>query len=72
MAISPAAGAVSIEDLRLFSVEDFDRMVEVGILGDEERVELLEGHRRGDRLVVPAFPDVTLTVEEILGPALGS
>ena len=25
-------------------------------------------HRRGDRLVVPGFPDVTLTVDEILGP----
>lgn len=43
MAISLASAAVSIEDLRRFSVEEFDRLVEVGIVGDEERVELLEG-----------------------------
>ncbi|MGH7332539.1 MAG: Uma2 family endonuclease [Candidatus Rokuibacteriota bacterium] len=43
MAISLGTAAVSIEDLRRFSVAEFDRLVEVGILGDEERVELLEG-----------------------------
>lgn len=25
-------------------------------------------HRRGDRLTVPGFPDVTLAVDEVLGP----
>lgn len=43
VAISLASAVVSIEDLRRFTVEEFDRLVEVGILGDEERVELLEG-----------------------------
>ena len=43
MAISLGSAAVSIDDLRPFSVEEFDRLVEMGILGDEERVELLEG-----------------------------
>jgi Uma2 family endonuclease len=43
MAISLGSAGVSIDDLRPFSVEEFDRLVEMGILGDEERVELLEG-----------------------------
>ena len=35
---------MQIEALRRpFSVEDYDRMVEVGILGKEDRVELIEG-----------------------------
>jgi Uma2 family endonuclease len=29
--------------LRLFTVEEYDRMIESGILGEDERVELLEG-----------------------------
>jgi Uma2 family endonuclease len=30
-------------ELRLFTVEEYDRMIEAGILGEDERVELLEG-----------------------------
>ncbi|HEV7857883.1 MAG TPA: Uma2 family endonuclease [Pyrinomonadaceae bacterium] len=30
-------------ELRLFTVEEYDRMIEAGILGADERVELLEG-----------------------------
>jgi Uma2 family endonuclease len=43
MAISISSAVVPIEDLRRFTPEEFDRMVELGIVGDEERVELLEG-----------------------------
>ena len=43
MAISVSSAVVSIEELRRFTTDEFDRLVEVGILGDEERVELLEG-----------------------------
>ena len=30
-------------ELRLFTVEEYDRMMEAGILAEDERVELLEG-----------------------------
>ncbi len=32
-----------VPELRLFTVEEYDRMIETGILGEDERVELLEG-----------------------------
>lgn len=43
MAILAAASHLSVEDVRRFTVEEFDRLVELCILSDEERVELLEG-----------------------------
>ena len=50
MATLVRAPGVSVSDIRPFSVEEFDRMVETGILTDEERVELLEG------MLVPMTP----------------
>ena len=41
---------LTIEDVRHFTVEEFDRLVETGILTDEERVELLEG------MLIPMMP----------------
>ena len=42
----------------------------VGARPGPDGYALITVHPRGDRLVVPGFPDVTLTVEEILGPPL--
>jgi Uma2 family endonuclease len=35
--------ATDIERLRKFSADEYRRMVEVGIFGDDERLELIEG-----------------------------
>jgi Uma2 family endonuclease len=43
MATSLATSGVSVEDLRRFTVEEYKRLGELGIIGDEERVELLDG-----------------------------
>src|SRR3982751_4737539 len=32
-----------LPELRLFTVDEYERMIEVGLLGEDERVELLEG-----------------------------
>lgn len=32
-----------LPELRLFTVEEYDKLIEAGILGEDERVELLEG-----------------------------
>lgn len=50
MATLVRAPGVSVSDIRPFTVEEFDRMVETGILTDEERLELLEG------MLVPMTP----------------
>jgi hypothetical protein len=68
---------------RRFSVEEYYRMAEVGILRPEERVELIEGEivamspigfrhalcvaELSNRPL--AFPDVVLVVDEVLPPA---
>lgn len=47
---------------------------EVAIVGREPGstgYRAVTHHRRGDGLVVPGFPDVTLTAGEILGPPAG-
>lgn len=43
MTVSTTAANLTLESLHHFTVEEFDRMLETGILTDEERVELLEG-----------------------------
>jgi Uma2 family endonuclease len=43
MPTSLATSGVSVEDLRRFTVEEYKRLGELGIIGDEERVELLDG-----------------------------
>ncbi len=44
MAITQEAQALTVADVRRFSVEEFDRMVAAGVFDDEdERIELLEG-----------------------------
>lgn len=50
MATSVSSLGVTVEEVRRFTVEEFDRLVELGILTDEERVELLEG------ILVPMTP----------------
>jgi Uma2 family endonuclease len=70
MALSLATGAVSIEDLRPFSVEEFDRMVEVGILGDEERVELLEGVLVAMTPIGDGHAACVMRLTELLAPRL--
>lgn len=37
------ASEFPVSDMHIFTVDDLDRMFEVGILGPDERVELLEG-----------------------------
>jgi Uma2 family endonuclease len=51
---------------RLFTVDEYHRMGEAGILGDDERVELIEGVTRlGDRAVIsPQNPVVILPRSE--------
>lgn len=50
MAAGVHAPAFTVEDVRRFTGEEFDRMVALGILTDEERVELLDG------VLVPMTP----------------
>jgi Uma2 family endonuclease len=44
---SPGAGGRADDDQklaeRLFTVEEYDRMIEMGILDEDERIELIEG-----------------------------
>jgi Uma2 family endonuclease len=43
MVMAPPIAGLIVDDVGLLTVEQFDRMVEGGILTDEDRVELLEG-----------------------------
>lgn len=43
MGIALSFATVSIDDLRKFSVEEFDRLLEAEIFDEDERVELLDG-----------------------------
>jgi Uma2 family endonuclease len=66
---------------RTFNVEDYHRMAEAGILGDDDRGELIEGEivqmapsyswttraRRGERARSTALPMLSLKVDGVLG-----
>ena len=49
---------------RRFTVDEYHRMIETGILREGERIELIT---RGGSVSPQAFPDVVLAVDEILG-----
>ena len=49
---------------KLFTVDDYYRMAEAGILKPEDRVDTLD---RGDTLFATAFPEITFKVEDLLG-----
>ena len=46
-----------------FTADDYERMVETGILGKDDRVELIEG----DEVSPLTFPDMILSVSALLG-----
>jgi hypothetical protein len=48
---------------KLFNVDEYDRMLEVGILTENDRVELIEG----DEVSPLTFPDMILSVSALLG-----
>jgi hypothetical protein len=52
---------------RRFSVHDYHRMAEAGILSEDDRVELLTAAHRGETLVSPAFPTLALGIDDLLG-----
>lgn len=56
---------------RRFTRKEYYRMVEVGILGERDRVELIRGEiveMSGEGAVSPAaFPDVRLPLAKIFG-----
>ena len=47
---------------KLFNVDEYDRMLEVGILTENDRVELIEG----DEVSPLTFPDMILSVSALL------
>jgi hypothetical protein len=58
--------AVEVElPRRLFTVEEYHRMAEAGILAADARVELIEGEIGPGQTVSPlAFPDVSFPVTD--------
>jgi len=60
---------------RLFNITEFARLVEVGILGRDERVELIgrviitetKLYRRGKSITSTSIADVSIPVEALLG-----
>jgi Uma2 family endonuclease len=55
---------------KLFTVEEYDRMVEVGILTENDRVELIEGEILGMRPIGPRHSACTDRATMLLAPRL--
>jgi Uma2 family endonuclease len=63
-------GAVSPRDLHRFKLSEFQRMFELGILGEGERLELLEGVVVQMPLAGPSHDGVLGSADEELSPLL--
>lgn len=58
--------------VRRFSVDDVERMVEAGILGEDERVELIEGELIVMAPQAPEHADITTRLHDRLRQAFGA
>ena len=78
MSEMPAATAEADVRTRPITVAEYHRMGDAGIIGPDERVELLDGElvampptaARGDSVAPLAFPHDALPIDEILPPPL--
>jgi hypothetical protein len=64
--------AIEVERTRRFTADEYERMVELGIFREDERLELIgDGYRdrlrvgMGERIAPADFADVTIDVGEV-------